>query len=283
MSTTTAIDALMRGAIDYAGVFPPAQLSVSDALAEYTRVREGPHGWVLGAFVVGSDRLGDVGSTTIPLSVVMRDATPETLADVRRAGQRLTIAALEYPPLSAGDVPTVAAAAASPSTRLFFEVAPAQDPEAALDAIAAAGAFTKIRTGGVTTSAFPDATAIARFFRGCAARRLACKATAGLHHACGGNYALTYAHGSATSRMYGFLNVLGAAALVDIGAPENDAVLLLTEPAPDAITISPNALSWRSYRVGVPDLLAVRRTLFLSFGSCSAQEPLDDLVRMHLL
>lgn len=279
---TTAIGALMGHAIDYAGVFPPAQLSVADALAEYARVRDSAHGWMLGAFVVGSDRLDDVRTSTIPLSVVIKDASPDALAATRRAAQRLTIAALEYPPLPAADIPVVAAAAASPHTRLFFEVA-LQDLESALDAIAAAGAFAKLRTGGVNASAFPDAAVIDHFFRACVARQVPGKATAGLHHAYGGTYPLTYEKHSATSRMYGFVNVLGAAALVYLGAPAHDVMALLTEPSPKAVTISADALSWRGYRVGVADLQAVRRTLFLSFGSCSAQEPIDDLVRMQFL
>jgi len=275
-----ALDALMRHAIDYAGLFPPAGLSVGEAIAEYARVRAGAMGWIAGALVVSSDRLREIRTDAIPLSVVMRRPSPASVDDVMRATPA-TIVALEFPPLSAADIRTTAAAV-PPGTRAFFEVAPNDHLEASLDAVSDAGAFAKIRTGGVTAEAFPDASAVHRFFRGCVDRKLLCKATAGLHHAVVGRYRLTYEADSAVSTMFGFLNVSAAAALVHAGAPESDVLQLLKEPAPSAFVFEGDMLTWREYRVSVSDIQAMRRNLFWAFGSCSLQEPIDDLVRMQL-
>jgi hypothetical protein len=281
----TAVDALMRHAIDYAGVFPPARLGVADALAEYARVRDGGLGWVLGTFVLSSDHVREPSLAAlrdIPLSVVMRHPSAEAVAALLRDADRLQVASVEIPPMPAGDMRAIAAAA-SPPTRVFFEIAPGDDLDRSIDAVAAAGACAKIRTGGITGEAFPAPASIYRFFQSCCIRHVVCKATAGLHHALAGRYPLTYEPGCAWGPMFGFMTVSAAAALIYIGAPKEDVIAVLTESQAAAITLDAEGLRWREYRISTSTLEAMRRTLFSSFGSCSAQEPIDELVRMRLL
>ncbi len=263
---TAVVEALLRGVIDYAGTFPPARLSVSDALAEYLEAGRGAHGWMLGSFVVAADHLQELASTgnaaRLPVSVVMRGGT------ALNPGPGLKVVALEFPALPAVEIPQVAAASRGPT--LFFEVPADEELEPRLDAILAAGACAKIRTGGITASAFPGAASIYRFFKACADRGLPCKATAGLHHAMTGSYPLTYEPGCASAGMFGFLNILLAAALVSAGAQERDVVGALNET------------TWRDPGLPVGQIEAMRRTLFRSFGSCSVREPFADLARLHL-
>ena len=42
---------LLRDAVDYAGLFPPAQLDMSGAVAEYASYLESADAWALGRFV----------------------------------------------------------------------------------------------------------------------------------------------------------------------------------------------------------------------------------------
>src|SRR4029450_2930465 len=49
--------ALMAGAVDYAGLFPPAQLPLADALAEYRRALAGADAWMRGRFIVPAVQL----------------------------------------------------------------------------------------------------------------------------------------------------------------------------------------------------------------------------------
>ena len=282
---TTTVDVLMRHAIDYAGMFPPAHLSLADAFAEYVRVRDGGLGWILGAFVLSSDHVGGLSPGSvgdIPLSVVVRHPSAAAVVGLLRDADRLNVVSVEIPPIPAADMAAIAAAAPS-SMRVFFEIAPDNDLDVSMDAVAAAGACAKIRTGGITAEAFPPATAIHAFFRACLVRQVVCKATAGLHHALAGRYPLTYEDGCLSAPMFGFLTVSAAAALVYTGAPKEDAVAVLTESQPAAIDLDAEGLRWRDHVIATNDLDAMRRTLFSSFGSCSAQEPIDDLVRMRLL
>src|SRR5438105_2128275 len=53
---------LLTGLIDYAGLFPPAQLSLAEALRNYLRYRVEPEGWMLGRFVCPAARLGEMAA-----------------------------------------------------------------------------------------------------------------------------------------------------------------------------------------------------------------------------
>ncbi|MDE3180322.1 MAG: hypothetical protein KGM47_11775, partial [Acidobacteriota bacterium] len=53
----SAIKILLSGSIDYAGLFPPAALSLPEAVANYAAYRKGEFAWMLGNFVVAASRL----------------------------------------------------------------------------------------------------------------------------------------------------------------------------------------------------------------------------------
>ena len=57
---TEALRTLLSGAIDYAGLFPPAALDMPSAARNYAAYRAGPHAWALGRFIVPSARLNEV-------------------------------------------------------------------------------------------------------------------------------------------------------------------------------------------------------------------------------
>ena len=154
---------------------------------------------------------------------------------------------------------------------------------AGLDAVAACGALAKIRTGGLTPDAFPHAPSLYRFLRACRDRGLAAKATAGLHHAVSGCYPLTYEAASASAPMYGFLNVCTAAALVHMGATEDDVLRALNESSSAAFRFDDEGMEWRGRRFSTNDLRAMRQALFRSFGSCSLREPIDELTLMRAI
>jgi hypothetical protein len=186
------------------------------------------------------------------------------------AAHAFTVTAIEFAPQAAERIRPLAARVPAGVT-VFFETPMDADLDRRLDAIAASGASAKVRTGGVTSEAFPQAADVYRFFRGCAERSLRCKATAGLHHAITGVYPLTYDAESARHRMFGFLNVCAAAALACDRAPQDEGVAALE-------SATAHEMPWSADRAA-----AVRRTLFHSFGSCSFREPVEELERLALL
>ena len=63
----SAIHALLSDSIDYAGLFPPAGLGMSEAVANYASYRTGPHAWALGRFVVPAGRLVELEQAAVGL------------------------------------------------------------------------------------------------------------------------------------------------------------------------------------------------------------------------
>ena len=50
---------LLNEIIDYAGLFPPSQVSMTDAVLNYTTYRHSNYGWMLGRFVLPVSRLDE--------------------------------------------------------------------------------------------------------------------------------------------------------------------------------------------------------------------------------
>jgi hypothetical protein len=57
---TASLRALLSGIIDYAGMFPPASLSMYDAVHNYARYRQSPESWMLGRFICPASRLQEL-------------------------------------------------------------------------------------------------------------------------------------------------------------------------------------------------------------------------------
>jgi hypothetical protein len=157
-----------------------------------------------------------------------------------------------------------------------------------LIAIREGGCFAKARTGGVTADAFPSAPALAGFIGACTRERVRWKATAGLHHPIRGSYRLTYEEGSPRGTMYGFLNVLLAAAMAIDGAgaesPGGDGGIMgvLQETNAEAFTFGETEITYRGKTISPETIARMRRGGMASFGSCSFTEPVDELSALTL-
>lgn len=83
--------------------------------------------------------------------------------------------------------------------------------------------------------------------------------------------------------MHGFINLASAAAVLFHGGAEEDAKDLLEEQNSSAWQVSDEAIAWRSLRWSADELRRVREQFFLSFGSCSFTEPIEDLEKLGWL
>jgi len=291
----TALHALLAGAVDYAGLFPPAGLPMASAVAQYAEYRAGPDAWALGRFVVPMARLAELGRAAEEvapkapgepwrLSALLGANAEEELRSLGEFNCRH--AAAEAVALSAdvieGKAETVEAverllAAVPPWAQPYVEVPLADDPRPLVDAIAQHGGRAKMRTGGITPEAFPTASQILRFLRACTDARVPFKATAGLHHPLRAEYRLTYEADSPHGTMFGYLNVFLTAVLLRHGLSEPDALALLEERSPAAFRVSRDAVEWRGHRADRQAIEAARREGIVAFGSCSFTEPVGEL------
>lgn len=287
--TDSAIRTLLNGLIDYAGLFPPAALSMTEAVANYAAYRDSPDSWALGRLVMPVGRLVEFEESVArylngapwPLSVLAQGADRDTIGafSARHAG-RIVIENVEAKAATPSEV-----AALAPLAKLatvFVEIPVHHDPSVLVAAIRAHGLRAKIRTGGVTADAFPAAGEVAQFLAECARQAVMFKATAGLHHPLRGDYPLTYAPGAPRGAMFGFLNVFLAAAFVRHGLPAADIALLLDERDTGALRIMAEGVEWRGRLLTTAALAETRAHFAVSFGSCSFREPIDDLFALHV-
>jgi hypothetical protein len=135
----------------------------------------------------------------------------------------------------------------------------------------------KLRTGGVTADAFPTSKQIARGLVTAAARQLPIKFTAGLHHP------IRQFRDEVKTKMHGFLNVLGAAVLAAEHRWNADqAAMMLEDEDPRSFSFADDFFAWRDWKIST-ERLQHRRKFVRSFGSCSFDEPRDDLRALRLL
>jgi hypothetical protein len=281
---TAALRALLEGAVDYAGLFPPAALDLPAAVRNYAAYRASADRWMLGRFVVGVARLPELRATVArlrgtepwPLSVVAPNAPAATSVLRAPDDASVRIESVEVKATTAADILLVGRAA--PKTRdVYVEIATDRGMTALLDVVATAKLRAKIRTGGVTAEGFPSAEQVVEFIRACLDRGLPFKATAGLHHPLRGAYPLTYESGAAKAEMFGYVNVFLAAAFMREGMPDTDAVALLLERDPAAIVVDDQVIRWREHVLTAEAIRGSRTRGLTSFGSCSFREPVEEL------
>lgn len=286
--------ALLGGAIDYAGLFPPAALTLPDAVREYRACRDSPDRWALGRFVVPAARLAEFAEAArsggllpapaadpVPVSALALADLAAGLAEIadfeaRSAGQGVVVQAVECRATTPAEAARLAGLV--PATlECWVEIPLGVAPGPMLDAILGAGAFPKIRTGGTSAELFPAADLILAFLAEVVRRGTPFKATAGLHHPLRGQYRYTYEPDSPAGPMYGYLNLFLATAFLMTGMPVDEAREVLLEEEPGALAVSADGIAWRGRRLDLPALDRVRRSGLRAFGSCSFREPLSEL------
>jgi hypothetical protein len=250
---TEALHALMEGLIDYAGMFPPAALDLRAAMHNYQSYLEGEHAWMLGRFVAPAARLNELPAWEV--SAIGIPSRPVDSCEIKV--DRASEAAKVLDGIPKGTIP-------------YFEIPASDDPAP----VAVLGSRAKIRTGGVTPEAFPSCAELAQFLGRCAAAKVPFKATAGLHHPVRSRRQLS---DEASATMHGFVNVFLAAALVWHGGNEADAAATLEETSPGAFRFFDHCACWHGHTLMTSQIAGARREFAISFGSCSFEEPIQDL------
>jgi len=254
--------------IDYAGLFPPAQLPLGEAVEEYEQARASATSWMLGRFIVPAARLDALreirtGAEPRELSVIAAPGAFDAVAGVRREGWA-TIGSIEVPlgDASIADCARQLRKAGLADVPVYVELARGR---LEMDELALRGLRAKVRCGGVDPAAYPSVGELAAFIVAAVTARVAFKATAGLHHP------VRHFNREAGVTMHGFLNVLLASAAA--GRVERAGVeRILAEEDPAALVLRDEA-----------ELARARRERLISYGSCSFEEPVADLRALHIL
>ena len=300
-----SLRALLAHSIDYAGMFPPCQLALEPALKNQAEYLRAPSAWMLSAFVLPVDQFASAKQLLSefdplhPLRVSALGAKTENAGAFREALARTNVAVRS---LSAHNVDLVSvtqlemflprdvdapllneAGSILGTLPVFWEAPPDRAEQtialvAEINSNADAPTFGyKLRTGGVTADAFPSSMQIAQALVTPATHQVPIKFTAGLHHP------LRQYRDEVQTKMQGFLNVLGAAVLAaEYKWEANQTAFMLEDENADSFSFTDEFFAWRDWKIDTARL-QYRRQFITSFGSCSFDEPREDLRALQLL
>jgi hypothetical protein len=315
----SCVRALLEGIIDYAGLFPPAELSMEDALSRYLRHRRSDAGWMLARFVCPARRLDKLGAL---LDTDTPDAQPFAIAVLGRGGATLEdfTAAVEE------DARLIRAFGSRHGERVAADVYEVKLPEAGGAALAVEKAWQILKTSGSPEiSPFFEVSLLdewrPRLPAAAAAVRDALRAAGpghrlGLKIRCGGLEAaaipepMAVAAAIATCRatgvplkatqglhhpfrhtdealgavVHGFLNLFTASVMAYAhDAPVTGLTEIVADADPQSFTIEADRLAWSNLEATAAEIAEARDGVLTSFGSCSFSEPRDGLESLHIL
>lgn len=302
----------MSHIIDYAGMYPPANLSLEEAFRNFVNYQVSPDSWMLARFVVPAKQLPPLtplmpaSPSVLSFTALGRSgaAADEFLANLkldiddiqsfRKAhGEKAIVDVFEVAlPSSALNDAAAAHDLVKASSDIlnkngltvFFE-APfgegwqmrAENLIRALRKLKDRHVGFKLRTGGVTADAFPSPEQIAWAIVSVRDAGVPLKCTAGLHHP------IRHYNESVQTKMHGFLNVFGAAILAAARQlPQEQIQPILEDENPVNFVFADEGFAWNHLRVATSEI-AKARQFAASFGSCSFDEPREDLRRLGLL
>jgi hypothetical protein len=293
-----SIRKLLAEVIDYAGLFPPAKLSMSEAVVNYATYRNSNYSWMLGRFVAPVARLDEFFNYAEDaiardrdkhwrIAAVAGEDIQETIRIIKEFNYKNSgLAFVDVLEVKANTVSKIenTVNALPKGVTAYFEIANKEELPELVSALAIRKQKAKIRTGGITHDQFPPARQIIRFVRTCMAANVPFKATAGLHHPIRCFRPLTYEPDSPSGMMHGFLNLL----LMTGFARESYRVSLLEElmeeEFEEVFKFDELGVSWRNqHQLNLTNLELLRQRGMHSFGSCSFEEPIADLEALGIL
>jgi hypothetical protein len=185
--------------------------------------------------------------------------------------ERVRVVGVEVPlgPHALGDALSHLVPLVSDERRIYLEIPVRSLTEHHVHALAPSGVRLKLRTGGTSIEAFQSEDRLAVPIVLCAAERLGFKCTAGLHHA------IRHRERSTLFEHHGFLNITLAARVAAATGSHSATRTVLANRDPASVAQQIGALT-------AADVHAIR-ALFNSFGTCSIEEPVGDLLEMGLV
>jgi hypothetical protein len=292
-----SVRAMMAGAIDYAGLFPPSQLSMDEAVVNYAKYRRSRQDWMLGRFVVPVARLDELRDAAAQfaererqpwrISALAAEDIYDTLKRLTRFNERnsgsFIVDSLEVKANSVSKIENTVDALPEGITA-YFEVGLGQNFAELIATLAIDRQHAKIRTGGITPDEIPRSRDIIRFVRTCLAGNVPFKATAGLHHPLRCYRPLTYVEEGPSGTMHGFLNLFLMTGFARESYKPDTLEELMEEEFGEVFQFDEQGVTWRGDNfLSNWQIERLRRLGIHSFGSCSFEEPVEDLKALGLL
>lgn len=324
----------MDGLIDYAGLFPPANLPLGRAIDDYIKHLKGKNSWMLGRFIIPVirfaeldpfvplfDKIGPLGLAVLGsggksndeyLSKVSEDVAKINEYRDKHGGKvEIEVYECKLPSNSPskGTMEKATGLLNNNGLSHYHEFPELPDvginystnkDESAWDDVIAPvvsmiselkGTGIKLRCGGIVNEAFPSVEQVAAMIQTCALVGIPMKCTAGLHHPIR-HFADEY-----DSYMHGFINTFGAGVFTsNFPEPRNSQekfrmFILLSHMVSDQeannFEFKNGGMVWKVgddrntiFEFDNESINNCRKKGMISYGSCSFQEPIDDLKQL---
>ena len=149
----------------------------------------------------------------------------------------------------------------------------------------------KLRCGGIVKEAFPSVEQVAAMIQNCSIYQVPLKFTAGLHHP------IRHHSSEYSTEMHGFINMFSASAFAStFPKPNNEQekfrMFILLSHMIDCqnksdFEFTDDKMTWKvgddrdsRFEISKETIEQSRENTAISFGSCSFQEPMDDLTQL---
>ena len=328
----SSVRTFMNEIIDYAGFFPPANLTFRESFENYIDYCTFKNKWMLGKFVSPFSRLDELTglvsenplvTKSNPLHIAVMGSLsqdvlhfeknfPRDIQDMskflRNNAGYVTIDSYEVKlPLDLINFRETSDfldtldliqrdmnKTISKDTRIFYEIElKSKNWMDNVDSIVAGISICnqfyieeekspkigfKLRTGGITPDMIPTAFQVAYVIKKCIENKIPFKATAGLH------LAIKHFDEKIKSKVYGFLNIFGAGIIYYYyQMPPEDLTMIIEDEHISDFSFTADSFAYQDLKVSSEEVKFVRENFMLSMGSCSFDEPLQELIDLKLL
>lgn len=311
-----SLDALMNQVIDFAGIFPPGNLPLGQAIKNYRKYLDGNDVWMLRSFVLPIAKLPELDKymelfsidKKLDLSLVVSksesaDEFNKTCEDnsiklqdfLNKFPDKLTVQSLEIPlppvEITENTLKDASRIANKFNAQAFCEMTkPLSDDwvkqmSAVMESIHEFNSENrgsklgyKLRSGGIKAHLFPTTEQVANTLTESIERDIPIKFTAGLHHP------VRMYRNEVKTKMHGFLNVfLGYIFQASYNLNVAEVEEILKEEDENNFVFSDKELKWKNYKVSIDEIETIRANQLSSFGSCSFDDPRGDLRDLNIM
>jgi hypothetical protein len=308
--------------IDYAGLFPPANLLLAQAFNNYIVYTQGHYNWMLSKFIITVKKLSELSGLMEEMNI--KSKVPLSLISSGGENADKFLKNLKW------DIEAIKEFLNKNSNSLSFDVFEIKIPQGldlankkdnlkvlinsvnneieqnfgkniqtfyeltvdnnfdyelinTIDTISefrrsGKNAGFKFRTGGMDPSVFPTSDKITAAMFTCLEFEVPMKFTAGLHHP------VRHFNEVQDIEMHGFLNVFGAGILAYCcDLVEEEVVEILESQEAYDFEFDEEGFNWHDFSLSNEKITEARKKFMVSYGSCSFDEPIDDLKMMDLL
>lgn len=310
------LQTLLSKIIDYAGLYPPANLPLEEAIRNFVKYQMDAGEWMLSRFIIPAKRLAELSQlaeqvfpreSVLAFSVLGRGGkdVDEFLENLKLdlediyafrknhdIGILVDMFEVVLPASALGDnssahdlVNEAADGLNKNGLTVFFEAPSGEGWQVraeklirSLRKIKDKHVGFKLRTGGVTADAFPSTEQVAWAIASTRDAGIPMKCTAGLHHP------VRHYNENVQTKMHGFLNVFGVGVLaLSHGLDQNQIQEIIEDEDPANFVFNESGFCWKKIHASLDQIARARQIGFISFGSCSFDEPREDLQALGLM